>query len=40
MKKLISALGLIVISLVLGGCGNAPDTDKQHLAAPYEVPTL
>jgi hypothetical protein len=40
MKKLASIVGLIVISLILGGCGNSPDGDKQRVSFDYVSPSL
>ncbi len=34
MKKLLCVISVIMMSLVISGCGNSPDGDKQKLEAP------
>lgn len=34
MKKLLCAISVIMMSLVVVGCGNSPDGDKQKIEAP------
>lgn len=34
MKKMFCVVSLIMMSLVVVGCGNSPDGDKQKLSAP------
>lgn len=39
MKKLLCIISVMMMSLVVVGCGNSPDGDKQKLEAP-SVPAL
>ena len=34
MKKLLCVVSVIMMSLVVAGCGNSPDGDKQRIEAP------
>jgi uncharacterized lipoprotein NlpE involved in copper resistance len=34
MKKVLVALSVVMMSLVVVGCGNSPDGDKQRIEAP------
>ncbi|MDD2767673.1 MAG: hypothetical protein PHT19_02985 [Methylococcus sp.] len=40
MKKALCALGLAVISMVVVGCGNSPDGDKQKISSAIVSPSL
>ncbi len=32
MKKLLSIIGIALVTLGLAGCGNSPDGDKQKIS--------
>lgn len=34
MKRLLCAISVVLMSLVVVGCGNSPDGDRQKLEAP------
>jgi hypothetical protein len=34
MKKLLCVVSVLMMSLVVVGCGNSPDGDKQKIEAP------
>ena len=38
MKKLLCVVSLMMMSLVVVGCGNSPDGDKQKIEAPVGSP--
>jgi hypothetical protein len=38
MKKLLCIVSLMMMSLVVVGCGNSPDGDKQKIEAPVSSP--
>jgi len=39
MKKLLCVVSVLMMSLVVVGCGNSPDGDKQKIEAPV-APSL
>ncbi|HWP00254.1 MAG TPA: hypothetical protein VNL74_06450 [Methylococcus sp.] len=40
MKKVLCALSVVMMSLVMVGCGNSPDGDKQKLSSTTVSPSL
>jgi ABC-type Zn uptake system ZnuABC Zn-binding protein ZnuA len=40
MKKVLCALSVVMMSLVMVGCGNSPDGDKQKLSSTTISPSL
>jgi hypothetical protein len=37
MKKVLCVLSVAMMSLVMSGCGNSPDGDKQRIEAPVSL---
>jgi hypothetical protein len=37
MKKLLCVVSVLMMSLVIVGCGNSPDGDKQKIEAPVSM---
>jgi hypothetical protein len=37
MKKLLCVVSVLMMSLVVVGCGNSPDGDKQKIEAPVSL---
>lgn len=40
MKKVLCALSVVMMSLVMVGCGSSPDGDKQKLSSMTVSPSL
>jgi hypothetical protein len=40
MKKVLCALSVVMMSLVVVGCGSSPDGDKQRLSSTIASPSL
>ncbi|WP_256996521.1 hypothetical protein ABZN20_07875 [Methylococcus sp. ANG] len=40
MKKVLCALGVVMMSLVVVGCGSSPDGDKQKISSTIASPSL